>query len=1173
MFMIYTDSDHVPQAIHETLNTMDNCIGIRLASMLASVVRRLDKAILGNAGSQFDSLEHDDGNPMALDSDQGFAPGEESDSDPASDDVSGSWSPKSPMFEWNQSSASQARVGDRSRVPVERARIRSDLRLAKDAGFRVSFHGSLLDGGREGFVTLSIRVNKLGISSEALQAWHMEPEQYFVLLIRYMEGYQSLDSISGTSDSHASNAIALRAVLNDSYKLGIDELKASFAKSESKSTTKSPRTDSAAESIPVRQLGDLFIARPLDELLNHRFLPVLRYRMAMGFPWRGAEEFFNDHQGRNLNNDAPDPKYWAEDQSDKVTSLPTIVVTDHLACDVQQKSMPLLAMQFALRHLVRCTEFCLVCHCKVEADFEALKPYVCSKPLCLYQYMSLGFGPSIEHEIITQTRVVDLLVSFCYSSASAQKLRHVPTGMALMVPSPYPPSSLDSSLYAGQDPPPASIRSTFLKEDDVHKRLLQRSIYTAKFDPLTRDMLFSPNERPPLQPGSWIVYGPIGAASERYHARVTDVLFPTVRLEEGIANPRNKSSALLSATSISQGRTSGQATARIPTAPRLATAPPSPPIASRSSPFLEIDFVIYDQNFDELDNGDKLRIICMLLDTLPNVEHMKDYLLARGGSHVPLRSWHDRISPSALGILRWIIASNRSCIVQVDSLGDSHRHSEERVYGMPGWMQFRFAQGAPDKEQRFVQSIRKTTSTSQHPTMFAWHGSPLYNWHGIVREGLHFEHADHGRAFGNGVYHALDVSTSLGYSGRGYGAGYGYGTPSSTGIEAGDGMVVPGQWPFSQLKISQALTLNEIVNAPDQFVSKSPHLVVAQLEWIQSRYLFVMCNTPKNQHFDATPSQVLEQDPLYHPVGSVSERLVIPLNAVSKSRRPNAQSLAKKNSDKKRKADEFAIEDVVILSDDTDIEDSMMFVASEEEEESVKPVKQVLAAPKGEGMEKTKLHIQIAHTDFVPASHDENAFPLMEPPSYATSSATRTLQRELTATLKVQDTHLTHELGWYIDRELITNMYQWIIELHSFEPHLPLAKDMKAKNLKSIVLEIRFGKDYPMSPPFVRVIRPRFLSFGQGGGGHITAGGALCMELLTNSGWSAVSNIESVLLQVRLAISSTDPKPARLEPGQVRDYGVGEAVEAYVRACQMHGVRSPSVPLCFRKAERLTCWD
>jgi ubiquitin-conjugating enzyme E2 Q len=117
---------------------------------------------------------------------------------------------------------------------------------------------------------------------------------------------------------------------------------------------------------------------------------------------------------------------------------------------------------------------------------------------------------------------------------------------------------------------------------------------------------------------------------------------------------------------------------------------------------------------------------------------------------------------------------------------------------------------------------------------------------------------------------------------------------------------------------------------------------------------------------------------------------------------------------------------------------------------------------------------------------------------------------------------------------------------------------MKSKNVKSIVLELRFGKEYPMSPPFVRVIRPRFLGFQQGGGGHVTAGGAMCMQLLTNDGWSAVSSIESVLLQVRMAISSLDPKPARLQVGAPADYGVGEAVEAYMRACAVHGWTVPA---------------
>lgn len=205
-------------------------------------------------------------------------------------------------------------------------------------------------------------------------------------------------------------------------------------------------------------------------------------------------------------------------------------------------------------------------------------------------------------------------------------------------------------------------------------------------------------------------------------------------------------------------------------------------------------------------------------------------------------------------------------------------------------------------------------------------------------------------------------------------------------------------------------------------------------------------------------------------------------------------------------------------------------------------------------------------TDFVPKSLDQDSLPMMEEPQYATPSATMRLNRELQTVLKVQASTPAHELGWYINPDLISNVYQWIVELHSFEQDLPLAKDMKKAGFTSIVLEIRFGKDFPMSPPFVRVIRPRFLPFTQGGGGHVTGGGAMCMELLTNSGWSAVSSIEGVLLQVRLAIQNLEPKPARLlyasqgaavYRGAQQDYSTGEAMEAYKRACMTHGWEIP----------------
>ena len=1169
MYMIYTNSENVPPKVHSALEAMSNCHGLKVPDMLLKVVKSLDKS---TSGSQNNPVDLDDPEPMELDSDPGShlvslrerqstlticTELEQSDDQEDDDSDAGGWSPKSPKH--HSSATSTYHRGKRPEVKAVNARLRRDLRMAKDAGFRVGYHGSLLNGGRDGFVTISCRIAKLGISDEALQAWHLEPRQYFIVLIRYVEGYMSLDRLLGSGFSHDSQ-VQIRSGVSHTYKVSLDEAIASFTTLEDKSKSSRLVAQRKSDETRVSGLGRLFIGRPLDDLLNERLIPLLRYRIAMSFSWGGAEEFFNDHQGRNLTGaDEMDSKYWAEDDLQRQISLPSIVTRDHLADKTKECSLPLLTMQFALRHLVRCTEFCLVCHCKVEADFEALKPYVCSKPLCLYQYMSLGFGPSIEHEIITQPHVVDLLISFCYTSARHYKLRYLPTGMALMVPAPsilavshniaLQQNGSTGMPYSTHYPPPPPPPS---KAPITPERTPALKTFKAKFDSQRMELIFGPGTTKVLNPGNWITFPVPQSARQRYHCRVAGVLHPTVILGKPfVRGPKQDSKVDPRVTvSISQHRSFGtNPQSASPALTPAATPPPLTPKDATPKELPEIEFSIYDQNFDDLEDPEKHTAIHFLLDTLPSVQSMSDYLQSKGGQEMSLRSWTDRISPAALGLLRWIIASNRSCIIQVDSLDGNTRKSEERVSGLPGWMQFRFAQGAPDKEQRFVTSIKHATNPN-YPTMFAWHGSPLWNWHGIVREGLHFEKAAHGRAFGDGVYHSLQFQTSMSYSGYIGSRGNGYGS--------GDGSHRSLEWAQSQLNISQAIALNEIVNAPSHFVSSSPHLVVAQLDWIQSRYLFVKCNTSGISLGDSTPGQAYEQDKSYTPIGESGKPIVIPITAVSKCRRKTA-----KVGDKRKAENVQEQGEAVMVSDDTDDED-LAILCSDDEEPDVLPT----MTDNGKG--KTTVEPQhtkpdASKTDFIPGALDQKTLPLLEPPSYATSSATKALQRELTATLKVQDMVPADQLGWYIDGELVNNVYQWIVELHSFESHLPLAKDMRSRGVKSVVIEIRFGKDYPMSPPFVRVIRPRFLGFQAGGGGHVTAGGALCMELLTNSGWSAASNIESVLLQVRLAMSSTDPRPARLEPGPIKDYQVGEAIQAFIRACNAHGVSIISSPSHERK--------
>jgi ubiquitin-conjugating enzyme E2 Q len=684
--------------------------------------------------------------------------------------------------------------------------------------------------------------------------------------------------------------------------------------------------------------------------------------------------------------------------------------------------------------------------------------------------------------------------------------------------------------------------------------------YEVGFDRARREIIFfnKPTGGCPVARGQWIVIrsssGTMEAMGEELHCRVSETNFyPTLSVDEPVVVPMTPAGM-----AAANGR---------PMTPAVANAPG--PLTSTPR-YAAASFSIYSQEFDDLNPSEKCQAICKLLDTLPTVDEMRKYL----SQHHPtdLRNWVERMPRDATNLLRWIIASNRACIMQVEAeAGENAKgtigHKEERLHGADGYMQFRFAMGAPDKESRFVSEVRKTTERLdlKYPTIFAWHGSPLWNWHMIIREGLHFKNTDHGRAYGHGVYHAKDAATSTGYSGMG-GHGYGYNA---------------GGWSKSMLRISTALALNEIVNAPSEFVSSQPFYVVSQLDWIQTRYLLVKC-APTDESIkpgvEVMPKQVHPQDPHQTPKGPTGGSISIPASAIKSGRLRKETQVADKD-DKRRPgswigsaskklkdglghsvATAIDVDDFDTASVDTDIEDLAIFIEPEEKlDVAMRPSKN---QSKSNGKDKASSE---PTTDFVPCSLDFSTLPVMPMPTYATSATTKRLMSELGSLAKIQENNSLVSLGWSIDTEKIDNVYQWIVELHSFhtfsinDKPLPLVEDMKKANATSIVLEIRFGPDFPFSPPYIRVISPRFLPFTQGGGGHIVIGGAMCMELLTNTGWSSVMSMESVLMQVRMAIAS-EPF-ARLEAkgntAVTGKYGAAEAADGYIRACASHGWKVP----------------
>lgn len=312
-------------------------------------------------------------------------------------------------------------------------------------------------------------------------------------------------------------------------------------------------------------------------------------------------------------------------------------------------------------------------------------------------------------------------------------------------------------------------------------------------------------------------------------------------------------------------------------------------------------------------------------------------------------------------------------------------------------------------------------------------------------------------------------------------------------------------WNKSQIRITCALALNEIVNAPWAFVSRSPHLVVDKLDWISTRYLFVQTATIPRENLSGLiqpvtkPSQPYEQDPQMTPMGQDGP-IIIPANAVGHARSRTIAVQSPKSRFKRVKTgmESDAVANAYVDSDDgvsicTLGEDRAILV---EDNNFDPPMHRVDNEEPNLSEDQTStVQPNLNVTQFQPGTLDHSTLPLLAPPSYATSSASKQLLRHYNTLLQIQSQTPLHELGWYIDPERFENLYQWIVQLHSFDTSLKLADDMKKQGVQSIVVEMRFGKDYPFSPPFVRVIRPRFLSLMQGGGGHVTAGGAICMEV------------------------------------------------------------------------------
>jgi ubiquitin-conjugating enzyme E2 Q len=165
------------------------------------------------------------------------------------------------------------------------------------------------------------------------------------------------------------------------------------------------------------------------------------------------------------------------------------------------------------------------------------------------------------------------------------------------------------------------------------------------------------------------------------------------------------------------------------------------------------------------------------------------------------------------------------------------------------------------------------------------------------------------------------------------------------------------------------------------------------------------------------------------------------------------------------------------------------------------------------------------------------------------NSAARRLLRDLHEVMKSDP----NELGFRtVPRG--NNLFTWTVELFGFdEKSLFAAQLVQYKNLTGrdyVELQVTFPPDYPMHPPFVRVVQPRFKFHT----GRVTIGGSLCTSLLTQEGWTPILSIQSVLINIFADIQAGDPE---IDFKNNTPYSLEEAKHAFRRVSHDHGWKLP----------------
>jgi ubiquitin-conjugating enzyme E2 Q len=289
---------------------------------------------------------------------------------------------------------------------------------------------------------LPFKVARLGVPEATLEAWDLDPNHFIVLLMQLNGGDPNLRDFLVSDKGEEQITFRLGKCKSDEPSLSSARL--TFSRSHWQDANKgSTQSDEPSEVCESAKGGasDTFLApylfSPINEILGEYLPRLIRLRRTQKLSWDEAQECVCQDERRQDKTTPADKKPPKSRKSDPLAepiisqSVSSALQPDFALEDEEDFSLPLVAMQFALRRLARCTEFCMVCHRKIKGGYEAVKPFVCEDHLCLFKYMNLGLGRAAEHEIIQQPYVVDLLISFFAAAINSQSRTSIPPALGI----------------------------------------------------------------------------------------------------------------------------------------------------------------------------------------------------------------------------------------------------------------------------------------------------------------------------------------------------------------------------------------------------------------------------------------------------------------------------------------------------------------------------------------------------------------------------------------------------------------------------------------------------------------------------------------------------------------------------------------------------------------------